>query len=73
MTRMKIIHNWRTIVKRAWSIRLMLLGAISSGAEAALPFFAEEFPRGIFAALSFTVVAAAFAARLIAQESMDDD
>jgi len=67
---MKLIWNWRDVLRKAWSLRLMLLAAVLSGIEVALPFFASEFPRGIFAVLSFLSVASAFVARLIAQKGL---
>mgnify|MGYP003422774952 CR=1 FL=1 len=64
---MKLKPTWRHVIRRAWSVRLIALAALLSGAEVALPFFADQFPRGIFAALSFVAVAGAFVARLVAQ------
>lgn len=65
---MKMIPEWRRIIKRAWSIRLMLIAGLLSGLEVALPFFADSMPRGVFAAASGVTVMAAFVARLIAQK-----
>ncbi len=67
---MTLIDNWRDVLRKAWSMRLMMLAAILSGAEIVLPFFAETIPRGSFAALSFFTVAGAFVARLVAQEGL---
>lgn len=69
---MKLIHNWRELLRKAWSLRLMFLAAILSGVEVALPFFAESVPRGAFALLSALTVAAAFVARLVAQRGLDE-
>jgi hypothetical protein len=66
---MRLIDNWRVVMSRAWSIRLILLAALLSGLEVALPildgFF--QFPRGWFAAGSGLVTMAALVARIIAQ------
>ena len=64
---MKLYDNWKDILKRAWSIRFMVLAAVLSGIEVILPFFNESIPKNIFAALSFVCVSAAFVARLVAQ------
>lgn len=69
---MKLDSEWKEILKKAWSIRLMIGAAILSGVEVALPFFSESIPRGVFAALSFVVVGAAFVARLVAQKGVAD-
>ena len=72
---MKRLPNWRVVLARAWSIRLMVLAGILSGAGIALPLIDEvaNIPRGAFAALSFVTVAAAFVARLVAQQGLSDE
>lgn len=60
--------DWRRILRKAWSIRFIILAGLLSGAEVILPFFADAIPRGIFAVLSFAAVSAAFIARIVAQK-----
>ncbi len=69
-----IVANWRTVLRRAWSVRLMLLAGLLSGLEVALPLFGERLPvaPGVLAALSGLVVAAAFIARLIVQKGISE-
>lgn len=69
---MKLIDNWRDVLRKAWSLRLMLLAAILSGVEVVLPFLSEAIPRGLFAVLSFLTVAGAFVARLVAQKGLSE-
>jgi hypothetical protein len=68
---MKLYDNWKDIVRKAWSIRLMILAGILSGIEVILPLFVDVIARGTFAALSGITVAAAFVARLIAQKDLE--
>ena len=70
---MRLLPDWKRVLRRAWSIRLMLLAGLLSGLEAALPFFGDmiPIPPRTLAALTVLVVAAAFVARLLAQ-SKDD-
>ena len=68
-----LIPNWRKVLRKAWSVRLMIVAALMSGIEIALPFFSDKFPRGVFAALSFVVVAGAFVARFVAQKELSGD
>jgi len=72
---MSLIHNWRAVLRRAWSVRLMIMAGILSGFEVALPFLDGLLPvaPGVFAALSALTTAAAFVARLLAQKDMDDE
>lgn len=65
---MKLIDDWRRVLRRAWSARLMLLAALLSGVEIILPFYSDAVPPRTFAALSFLAVAGAFIARFIAQQ-----
>lgn len=67
---MKLYDNWKEILRKAWSIRFMVLAAVLSGIEVILPFFNESIPKNIFAALSFVCVSAAFVARLVAQRDV---
>lgn len=71
---MKLVENWRDVLRRAYSVRLMLLAAALSGLEVALPFLegAIPIPTRAFAALSFLTVAAAFVARFVAQKGLSD-
>lgn len=67
---MKFYANWKEILKRSWNLRFLILAGILSGFEVALPLFADDIPRNLFAALSFLCVCAAFIARLVAQKGI---
>jgi hypothetical protein len=67
---MKLYSNWKEILVKAWSIRFMLMAGILSGIEMILPLFADQFPRHVFASLSFVFVSAAFVSRLVAQRDV---
>ena len=67
---LRLSEDWKNILKRAWSVRLMALAALLSGAEVMLPFFADELPRGVFAGFSALTVSAAFVARVLAQKDL---
>lgn len=69
-----LVSNWRSVLKRAWSVRLMLIAASLSGLEFALPYLDGylPIPPRLFAALSGLTVAAAFVARFTAQKGVND-
>jgi len=67
---MKLANDWKEILKKAWSVRFMILAGVLSGVEVILPFFVYDIPRGTFAVLSFLAVAGAFMSRLVAQKNM---
>jgi hypothetical protein len=68
---MNLIPEWGKVVRKAWSMRLMVLAGALSGAEIILPFFSDALPRGLFAALSFVAVSGAFIARMVAQKDFN--
>lgn len=70
---MSLIPDWKRIVRKAWSLRLMLLAGLLSGCEAVLPLFVDAIPRGIFAGLTLAVIPLAMVARVVAQKEMQDD
>jgi len=72
---MRIVANWRRVLRRAWSIRLLVIAGVLSGAEVALPIIdgVLPVPPGVFAALSGIITAAAFVARLTAQKDFDHE
>jgi len=67
---MKLYDNWQDIVKKAWSIRFIILAGLLSGCEVILPLFSDSIPDKLFTVLSFVFVAAAFVARLVAQKDL---
>ena len=69
---MTLLADWKAIVRRAWSIRLMLLAGLLTGCEAVLPLFVADLPRHVFSALSVAVIAAAMVARLVAQKGLGE-
>lgn len=72
---MTLVANWRRVLRHAWSVRLMLLAALLSGAEIALPLLQGVLPVPplTFAALSGLTTAAALIARFIAQETVGEE
>jgi hypothetical protein len=72
---MKPVRNWRAVLRYAWSIRLMLLAGLLSGAEVVLPLLDGilPIPPRLFAVLSFLSVGGAVFARFIAQKGISDE
>ncbi|PYE89566.1 hypothetical protein [Phyllobacterium leguminum] len=72
---MKLAPDWKRVLRRAWSVRLILLAGILSGVEVALPLIgdAHPIPTGVFAGVSLLVTAAAFVARIVAQKEFNDE
>lgn len=67
---MKLRTDWKRILRHAWSVRLIALAGALNALEAVLPMFSDSVPRGMFAALSLLVGAAAMVARVTQQKNM---
>jgi len=71
----EIRRNWKSILLRAWSVRLILTAALFSGFETALPYakelgWLEWLPGGTFAILAFLVSFGALIARIVVQNNL---
>lgn len=71
---MRLITDWKRVLQRAWSVRLMLIAALLSGLEVAMPYLDGyvDIPPRLFALLSGLTVAAAFLARIVAQKGVSN-
>lgn len=69
---MKLIDDWDKVLKRAWSIRWILMAGFFSGLEIIVPMFEGAIPRGVFAGLSFVAANGAFVTRILAQKEPSD-
>ena len=67
---MKLLANWRTILKKAWSIRLWALAAVFETAGMVLPLFVDTMPRSAFSLLSLVAAGGGIWARLIEQKGV---
>jgi len=68
--RLKLHDDAKWIASHAWSFRFLVLAAVLTGAEAAMPLLVDHspVPRRVLALVMFLVVAFALIARLIVQQ-----
>ena len=82
---MKLIDDWHFVLKKAWSVRLIVLSAIMSVLETVTqladtsdpavvvePITGMHITRGTFAILSAVIAVAALVVRFIAQKDLTD-
>ena len=71
---MQLVPDWRHVLRKAWSVRLILLAGLLTGVEVVLPLLGDAYPipTGLFAALSLIVTMAAFVMRLVSQKVFRD-
>ena len=77
---MEFIEDWRAVLRKAWSIRLILLAGFFSGAEAVVQIAVAlgwldklPLPAGALALISFGCSNLAFVTRLLAQRETHGD
>lgn len=68
---MNLLPNWKWLVRKAWSIRLVVLAGLLSGCEVVLPLFVDTLPRNVFAVLSMLAAIGAGVARVMSQPKME--
>lgn len=68
---MNLIHEWKWLARRAWSIRFAVLSAVLSGCEVILPLFVDTMQRSVFAVLAMLAAIGAGVARVMVQPEMD--
>ena len=66
-----LIPDWKRVLRKAWSVRLMAAASVLSGCEAVLPYTESFLPRGTFALISFVIVTLALFARFVAQKDLE--
>lgn len=71
----RLVDNWREILRYAWSVWLLALAALLSFAEVALTLagWALPFPPIVTALLTAFVTAAALVARVLLQKRFSGD
>lgn len=72
---MRLVANWRRVLRYAWSVRLIILAGLLTGIEALLPLFPDLFglSPGWLGTVTFLIVMAALVSRFVAQDSVSGD
>ena len=74
---MTLIPDWKQVIRKAWSIKFMVLAALLSGVEVVLqiiePAMSADMTKGLFASLAGLTTAGALVARVLAQNEAGDD
>ena len=68
---MMLKSDWKKILRKAWSVRLIILAGVFTGLEVVVPLLDDAFPRNVFAVLSGITTAAALIARVIMQKNLN--
>lgn len=71
MKRPSLIPEWRLVLRKAWSLRLMLIAGLLTGCEAVINVVGADFipvPKWARMLIILAVIGGAFVTRLIAQK-----
>ena len=66
----RLVADWHDVLRYAWSVRIIVVAALLSGLEIALPIIGYRLPIDDFwrAVIYLVLTVAAFVARLLAQK-----
>lgn len=68
---MKLLTEWKTILRKAWSIRLWALAAFFEASSMVLPIFVYDMPRLPFSLLALVAAGGGIWARLLEQKGAE--
>lgn len=71
--KVELVSDWRRVLRRAWSVRFMVLAVALNGLGAVWFALADHVPIKLFVAGGVIVPVLALASRLIHQPGMKDD
>ncbi|MFA9261800.1 MAG: hypothetical protein ACEQSB_00370 [Undibacterium sp.] len=71
---MEAVKNWKSVLRYAWSVRLIVISGLLSGVEAILPYISgsPESSSSWVTVLTFVVTVSALIARFVAQPEVKD-
>ena len=72
---MKLLSNWRAVIRHAWCLRLIVLCFVLNAMEVSVPLLHGllPVPQGAFALLAGLSSAGAFLARLLVQRELHQE
>jgi hypothetical protein len=73
MKKIRVIHNWKSTIKYAWSLRLMALSGVCSVGEIFVAYYPDALPRGAMAGLAGSFALGGIIAKFFSQRNMSDE
>jgi len=62
--------DWHIVLKKAWSIRFIIMSIVFQSTDLLLPIYSDKFTRGIFSSLSIISAALSFYSKFVVQEDV---
>ena len=70
---MSLLPDWRSILKRAWSVKFLTMAAVVSGCETILQVSGNALlPAGVGSAITGVLASLGILARVLAQKEAED-
>lgn len=69
----RLVDDWKRVLRKAWSVKFNILTILLGAAEAILPMLETGMPRGVFAGLSALTAGLSLTARVLSQQEFRDD
>lgn len=70
---MRLVEDWKKIVRRAWSIKFAILTLFAALLEVVLPAFTSVVPIGVMAGLAAVSSLLSALTRVLQQQGFHDD
>lgn len=71
---MKLVDDWRAILRKAWSVKFNIAATLFGAAEVVVALVRPaSIPHGVFAGIAAFVSIGANVARVLAQKELSDD
>ena len=71
---MKLVEDWRGILKRAWSVKFNIAATLFGAAEVVVAIVQPAaIPNGVFAGIAATISVLSNVARIMAQSPLSPD
>lgn len=67
---MKLYDNWKEIVRRAWSLKFLLIALVLECASVVLPFYTDVIPREVFTPIIIVAILGAGISRIVYQSNV---
>jgi len=69
----ELVEDWKSVLKKAWSIKLAAIAGFFATAEAVLPLFTDVVPPKTMALMAALAAAGSAITRIFYQPKMHDD
>lgn len=67
---MRLYDNWKEIVRKAWSLKFLLIALVLECTSVVLPFYTDIIPREVFTPIIIVAILGAGISRIVYQNNV---